>query len=103
MTDPNLSTLRFLAREQAMHYGENYCLIALKSDDQAARGLGVRVPDFVRQVEGVGYRSDTPIYRRARTILERLVSRGDAVAYRDGNSYVRYWPVGMAETLRQGV
>ncbi len=100
MTDPNLSTLRFLARKQAEHYGANYCAAALGSDESAARNLGVRVPDFVRHVEGEGYRAGTPPYRRARTILERLVSQGKVVAYRRGNAYVFYWPVGMAETLR---
>lgn len=103
MTDPNLSTLRYLAKKQAEHYGPDYTARVTVDDEHAARNMGVRVPDFVRQVEGEGYRAGTPPYRRARTILERLVSQGKAVAYRRGNAYVFYWPVGMAETLRQGV
>lgn len=102
MTDPNLSTLRFLARKQAEHYGPNYCSAVLTTDEHAARNMGVRVADFVRHTEGQGCRASTPPYRRARTVLERLVSEGKAVACRRGNAYVFYWPTGMAETLRQG-
>lgn len=70
-------------------------------EESLARWGGFRVRDFVKAETGQSYDSSTPIYRRARTKLDRAVRNGELVDYRPGNGgYTFYWPKGLAAKLR---
>ena len=101
--DTTLSLLRKISIENANQISRSHWPSEI-TDEAAAHWAGVQVRQFVRRSEGAAFGTSTPIYRRSRTALERLVKDGKAVRWSPGlSALVSYWPIGLAAELRDKV